>query len=313
MKAITYHQFGSAEVLKMEEIPTPAPAANGVLVAMHASSVNVIDSRSRNGTMFPFVNKQFPKIPGCDIAGVVSAVGSDVKRFKIGDKVFGGTDAFKGGAFAEFVIVPEGSLAPIPSSLGFVEAAALPTTGLAALLALRGLGNTKPGDEVLIYGSSGAAGLYAVQLAKHFGARVTTVCGPQGVAISKAMGADMVLDYKAGEVKFTTRFDVIVDFSGNYPFAKARPYLKPSGHFVESSPTIPKFIGSMLANLFRTQKHLMLTATAKSEELEFLSSLAEDGKLRVTVAKTYPLSAAKQAFIEQEKGGTVGKIVVTAE
>jgi NADPH:quinone reductase-like Zn-dependent oxidoreductase len=311
MKAITYHQFGSADVLKLEEVAAPVAPANGVVVTMRASSVNIIDSRSRNGLMSPFVNKKFPKIPGADVAGVVSAVGANAKRFKVGDKVFGATNAFKGGAFAERVALTENQLAPLPPSLTFEQAAALPITGLAALLALRGLGKTKPGDEVLIYGSSGAAGLYAIQLAKHFGAHVTTVSGRAGAKVSKEMGADVALDYKAGPVKFAGRFDVIVDFSSQFPFAKARPHLKLTGRFIESSPTIPKFLGSLIANLFRAQKHLMLTAAAKTSELEFLSSLVEAGKLKVTIAKTYPLAAAKPAFLEQEKGGTVGKIVVS--
>ena len=313
MKAITYHQFGSAEVLKLEEVAAPTAPVNGVVVRMLASSVNVIDSRSRNGLMSPFVNKKFPKIPGADVAGVVSAVGANTKRFKVGDKVFGATNAFKGGAFAEQVALAENQLAPLPPLLTFEQAAALPITGLAALLALRGLGKTKAGDEVLIYGSSGAAGLYAVQIAKHFGARVTTVSGTAGAKVSKQMGADVALDYKAGPVKFSGKFDVIVDFSSQFPFEKARPHLKSTGRFIESSPTIPKFLGSLIANLFRSQKHLMLTAAAKTSELEFLASLVEAGKLKVTIAKTYPLTDAKQAFLEQEKGGTVGKIVVIAD
>ncbi len=313
MKAIIYHQFGSADVLKLGEQPSPTVPVNGVLVSMKASSVNVIDIRSRNGTMFPFVNRKFPKTPGCDVAGIVSEVGPEAKGFKVGDRVFGGTDAFKGGAFSELVVVAESALAKMPETLSFENAAALPTTGLAALLALRGLGRTKLGDEVLIYGSSGAAGLYAIQLAKLFGARVTTVSGTRGAEASKAMGSDVPIDYKAGPVAFDRVFDVIVDFSSSFPFAKARPHLKPKGRFVESSPTIPKFLGSMIANLFRGQKHLMLTASAKTEELSYLASLVTEGKLRLTIAKTYPLSAAKDAFIEQERGGTVGKIVVTMD
>ena len=310
MKAITYHQFGSAEVLALEEVAAPMVPDDGVVVTMRATSVNVIDSRSRNGLMSPFVNKKFPKIPGADVAGVVSAIGAHAKRFKVGDKVFGATNAFKGGAMAEQVALRENQLAPLPPSLTFEQAAALPITGLAALLALRGLGKTKSGDEVLIYGSSGAAGLYAIQLAKHYGAHVTTVSGTAGAKVSQDTGADVALDYKAGPVKFSGKFDVIVDFSSQFPFQRARPHLQPAGRFIESSPTIPKFLGSLIANVFRAQKHLMLTATARTSELEFLSSLVEAGKLQVTIAKTYPLAAAKQAFRDQEKGGTVGKIIV---
>jgi NADPH:quinone reductase-like Zn-dependent oxidoreductase len=312
MRAIVYSRFGSPDVLEVGTLPSPALDDTGVLVSMRASSVNVIDSRSRSGAMWPFVDKKFPKVPGSDIAGVVSAVGPRTGRFKVGDRVFGATNAFKGGAFAEEVSLPEGSLALMPRSVGFPEAAALPIAGLAALLALSGLGRVRSGDEVLIHGSSGAAGLFAIQLAKHFGARVTTVSGTRGAAASRAMGADQVFDYKSGPVVFAGAFDIIIDFSGTFPFARARRHLKRAGRFIESSPTLPKFLGSMIANLFRAKKHLMLTTKANSVELELLASLVDSGRLKITVARIYPLAEARQAFIEQEKGGTVGKIVVTA-
>jgi len=313
MKALTYHEFGTAEVLHIENVPEPKVPDDGVLVSLRATTVNVIDYRSRNGMLWPFVNKKFPKIPGVDIAGVVIVVGRDAKRFQVGDAVFGGTDPFKGGALAEVVAMPEVVLAAKPETLGFHEAATLPITGLAALQGLRDLGKVKPDDAVLIYGSSGAMGLYAIQLAKQFGAHITTVSGTQGVSVSKSMGADITLDYKAGPVVFDRNFDIILDLSSKFPFAQARPHLKPRGRFVEPSPTIPKFLGSKLLNPFRSQKHLMLQTELRPDDLAFLASLVVDGKLQVTIAKVYPLTEAKQAFVDMEKGGTVGKIVVVAE
>jgi NADPH:quinone reductase-like Zn-dependent oxidoreductase len=313
MNAITYSRFGLPEVLKLENLPEPILGNGSVLIEVRASSVNVIDSRSRNGAMSPFVNKKFPKIPGADVAGVVQAVGAGVKRFRVGDTVFGATNPFKGGAFAERVALPEESLADMPRSLGFSEAAALPIAGLAALKALRDLGRVGIGDNVLIYGSSGAVGLFAVQLAKYFGVRVTTVSGTAGAEASRVLGADLALDYKAGPFALAEKFDVIVDFSGAFPFSKASRFLKRTGRFIESSPTIPMFLGSMIANLFRRRKHLMLTTAANSKDLEFLATLVDSGKLKTTIGRTYPLSEAKQAFIEHERGGTVGKIVITAD
>jgi NADPH:quinone reductase-like Zn-dependent oxidoreductase len=312
MKAITYRSFGSPEVLVLEDVPAPAVHENGVLVSVRASSVNVIDSRSRNGVMSPFVDKKFPKIPGVDVAGVVLGVGAKVRRLKAGDRVFGATNAFKGGAFAERVSVPENSLAPMPLSVDFPEAAAVPIAGLAALKAIRDLGRVRKGDNVLIYGSSGAVGLFTIQLAKYFGAQVTTVSGTAGAEASRAMGADRALDYRAGPVALVSEFDIIVDYSGAYPFAIARKHLKRKGRFIESSPTIPKFLASMIANPFRLKKHLMLTTAANFKDLESLASLIDAAKLRITIARSYPLSEAKQAFVDHERGGTVGKIVVTA-
>lgn len=313
MKALIYHQFGTAEVLHIEETPEPKLPENGVLVSLRATTVNVIDYRSRNGVLWPFVNKKFPKIPGVDVAGVVIAVGRKAKRFKIGDAVFGSTNPFQGGAFAEVVAVPESALAAKPEALSFNQAATLPIAGLAALQALRDLGQIKRNDTVLIYGSSGATGLYAIQLAKYFGAQVTAVSGTQGLAPSQAMGADVVLDYKAGPVVFNRRFDIILDLSSKFPFAQARQHLKPRGRFVETSPNIPKFIGSLLANPWRAQKNLMLQAASRPEDLELLASLVVNGNLQVTIAKVYPLIAAQQAFVDMEKGGTIGKIVVNTE
>ena len=312
MKALIYNEFGDAQVLHIEDMPEPKISEDGVLVRLCASTVNVIDYRSRNGSLSPFVDKKFPKIPGVDLAGVVTAVGKKVKRFKIGDAVFGATNPFKGGAFAEVVAIQESGLCAKPDSLNFNEAATLPITGLAALQALRDLAKIKDGDEVLVYGSSGAMGLFTIQIAKHYGAQVTAVCGTQGVPITKSMGADTVLDYKAGSVIFENNFDAILDLSSRFPFSQARKYLNPNGRFIEPSPTIPKFIGSKLANPFRTQKHLMLQTVSRPDDLAFLASLVINGKLKVTIAKIYSLLEAKEAFIEMEKGGTVGKIVVTA-
>ncbi len=313
MKAITYDRFGPADVLRLTEVATPTPAERGVVVAMHASSVNVIDIRSRLGLLSPLVDKKFPKTPGADVAGIVTSVGAGVTGLKVGDRVFGATNAFKGGAFAEFVAVPEAALAKIPPAMSFQDAATLPIAGLAALYALRELGNTRQGSRVLIYGSSGAAGLFAIQLAKHFGAHVTTVSGPGGVGPSRAMGADVTIDYKAGPVTLAGPFDVIVEFAGVLDFPAARRHLAAGGRFIDASPTIPKVIGSKIANLFRRQKNQMLMTAAKSTDLACLAALVEAGSLKVTIAKSYPLSEAQQAFRHHEAGGTVGKVVVTAE
>lgn len=311
MKALVYRQFGSADLLKIENVPEPVPPEDGVVVAMRASSLNVIDIRSLKGLMAPFVNGKFPKIPGTDVAGVVSATGARARRFKAGDRVFGATNAFKGGAFAEFVALPESALTATPSFLTDVEAAALPTTGLAALYALRDLGKAQPGDHVLVYGSSGAAGLYAIQIGKVLGAHVTAVSGTGGVEKSRACGADEVIDYRAGPVKLLRAFDVIVDFSGRFPFKVARPHLVPAGRFIEASPSIPKFLGSLLANPFRRQKHLMLQTVARAADLDVLAAWMAEGRLKVTIARTYAMSEAGQAFVEHDKGGVVGKIAIT--
>jgi NADPH:quinone reductase-like Zn-dependent oxidoreductase len=313
MKAMTYDHFGQADVMRLSEVAPPKATERSVVVAMHATSVNVIDIRARLGLLSPLVNKRFPKTPGADVAGIVASVGHKTTGLKVGDRVFGATNAFKGGAFAEFVAVPEAALAKMPPSMSFEDAATLPIAGLAALYSLRELGNATKGSRVLIYGGSGAAGLFAIQLAKHFGAHVTSISGTGGVEASRAMSADITIDYKAGPVKLDGRFDIIIEFAGVLDFPAARRHLADRGRFIDASPTIPKVIGSTLFNLLRKQKNQMLMTAAKSKDLAFLASLVEAGTLKVTIAKSYPLSEAKQAFLHHEAGGTVGKVVVTAE
>lgn len=257
------------------------------------------------------VNKHFPKVPGSDLAGIVEAAGDAVTRVRRGDAVFGATNSFVGGAFAEFAAVSENAIALKPESLSFEHAAALPITGLAALYSLRELGEAGPGSRVLIYGSSGGAGLYAIQLGKVLGAHVTSVCGTEGVDLCRQMGADAVLDYKSGEGLPPEPYDAIIDFSGHMPFDTARPHLTEDGRHIDSSPTIPHFIGSKIANPFRSQKDLMLQTEAKTEDLEYLASLVASGKLTINIARTFPLAEAREAFRLQEAGGVLGKIVVT--
>lgn len=153
--------------------------------------------------------------------------------------------------------------------------------------------------------------MYAIQLAKIFCAHVTAVCGTAGIKACREMGADITIDYKSDTVYLSESYDVIIDYSSRFTFADARPHLTADGRYVDSSPSIPKVIGSSIANLFRKQKNLMLMTSANSDDLNFLSSLVQKNQLRVTVAKAYPLEASREAFVQQERGGTVGKIIVT--
>jgi NADPH:quinone reductase-like Zn-dependent oxidoreductase len=311
MNAITYHQFGPPDLLQLETVSTPAISEHHVLVRVRAASVNVLDSRVRDGKMGILVNKHFPKIPGSDLAGVVEHAGNAVTGFHVGDEVFGATNPFVGGAFAEYAIVPETALALKPRTLSFEQAAAVPITGSAALYALRELGDVQPGSRVLIYGSSGSAGLFAIQIGKLLGAHVTGVCGTSGLEVCRHMGADVVLDYKTSQVPLQGPYDTIVDFSSRFPFDEARHHLAEEGRYVDSSPTIPHFIGSKIANPFRHQKDLMLQTEAKTEDLRYLASLVESGKLKITIARTFVLAEAREAFRLQEAGGVLGKIIVT--
>lgn len=311
MQAITYSRFGSPDVLALSERPKPVAGRGQVLVEVRASSVNVIDSRARQGIMWPFVDRKFPKTPGSELAGVVAAVGAGVTGFQVGDAVFGTVGSFKGGAFAQFAAVPAGDLAPIPKGVSFEDAAALPLAGLAALQALRDLGKATAGTQILFHGASGGMGLYAIQIAKQLGAHITAVASTGGVETMRALGADVVIDYtKTDGAAFDRQFDVIVNASGKLPYAKARRFLRRGGRMIEPSPFIPVVIGSAIANPFRREKHLMLMTKANRADLDQLAAGVVSGALRTTIAKVYPLAEAKAAFTAQEKGGVVGKLVV---
>jgi NADPH:quinone reductase-like Zn-dependent oxidoreductase len=314
MQALRYDRFGSIDVLHLSDLPRPSPAPNQVLVEVRATSINVIDSRVRNGLMGPLVNKRFPKVPGADLAGVVAGLGAGVTDFKVGDAVFGAVDPFKGGAMAQFVAVPVAQLAAKPASLTFEEAAALPVAGVAALVALRDLGRLRAGDDVLIHGASGPVGLYAIQIARVLGAHATAVVGTQGVELARALGAPRVVDYRQQHASsYSGPFDLVIDASGKLPYAAARPLLKANGRVVEPSPSIPMIIASALANPFRSQKHLMLMTKPSRSTLGTLLDWIAQGRLRPIVAQRHPLRDFAAAFTQAERGGANGKIVLQME
>lgn len=310
MKALAYDRFGGADVFETREMPDPAPGKGEVVVAVRARSINLIDIRVRSGMMGPLVNKRFPKVPGADLAGEVVAVGPSVADFKLGDRVFGAADPFKGGAFAERIALPAANLCALPSALAFDLAATLPIAGLAALQSLRDLGALRAGQSVLIHGATGPVGLFAVQLAKRTGADVTAV-GSSGLDTARRLGADRLIDYRSKpDLPASQRFDLILNLSGKLPFARGRPLLKPEGRLVEPAPTIPVFIGSKLANLFRRQKHLALAAAVRRADLALLAELAAAGSLESVIAARFPFADAREAYAQVERGGVIGKVVV---
>ena len=312
MKALIYDHFGGTEVLRLADLPRPVPGKGEVLVAMRASSVNVLDGRIRRGMMgFPMVDKRFPKVPGADVAGVVAEVGPGVGTLAPGDAVFGATNAFKGGAFAEFVCLPARQLARKPPEIGFAEAATLPIAGLAAWHAMSVLGKVSAGQRVLVHGASGAVGLFAVQMAKLAEARVTGISGAGGLAEVLRLGADRAVDYRApAGLDPAARFEVILNASGQMPFAKARALLSPRGRLIEPSPDVGLILSSALMNAVRAQKHLMLLTSPSTAGLDRLAQLAAAGKLQSTIGRRYPLAEAVEAIARMEAGGVVGKVVV---
>jgi NADPH:quinone reductase-like Zn-dependent oxidoreductase len=311
MQAISYDRFGGPEVLRLVDIPRPVPGKGQVLVRVRASAINVIDSRVRNGVMGVLAGKKFPRIPGADVAGTIEAVGPGVQGLAVCDRVYGAVAAFKGGAMAEYAVVPAGQVARMPESLGFAEAAALPVAAVAALHSLRNLGQVRPGSRVLIHGASGPVGLYALQMARGMQVSVTAVVGSGGMDLAREFGAATVLDYR-GDLSAleSQRFDLIINASGAMPWAKGRSVLSPKGRLVEPSPTISLVLISAIANLFRSAKHLPLMSVPRTADLNTLTAMVDAGTLRPLIAAEYPLAEARTAFEDAERGGSTGKRVV---
>ena len=320
MKAAVYRQYGSPDVLQIEDVAKPAPKDNEILVRIKASTVCAGDVRLR--TANPFFLRWLSgllrptKIPilGMEFAGTIEAVGSHVTRFAAGDEVFG-SKGLEFGAYAEYACAAEGPLiAHKPANASFEEAAALPFGGVSALHFLRAA-KIATGQNVLIYGASGSVGTFAVQLAKHFGAHVTGVCSSANLGLVKSLGADAVVDYtkedfsKAGRV-----YDIVFDTVGKSGFWRSLRSLKRGGAYVfaASGPLTPT-LGRAWVSLTGAGNLIGGMARSKPGDLSFLADLAEAGKIRTVIDRRYPLDEIAEAHRYVEAGHKKGNVVVAVE
>jgi len=320
MKAIVQDNYGSLEGLELRDIAKPEAKGDEVLVRVRAAGLHIGDCFSVRGAPFAMrlsTGLLKPKygVPGYDAAGHVEAVGDDVKHFQPGDEVFGACE----GTCAEYACAAEDRFAPKPDSLTFEEAAAMPTSALAALHALRDVGKVQAGQKVLINGASGGVGSFAVQIAKSFGAEVTGVCSTGSVDMVRSIGADHVIDYTRED--FTQggqRYDLIFDNVENRSLSDCRRALTPSGTLILNSGTGAQGI----AMLVRLARPLMLSpfarqnlrrylSVASRKDLVVLTKLVESGKLRPVIEKTYPLRETPAALAYIEQGHVRGKVVIT--
>jgi NADPH:quinone reductase-like Zn-dependent oxidoreductase len=323
MQAVVQDTYGSADVLRLAQIPQPEIVDNGLLVRVRAAGVHIGDEHSMTGQPYLMRVMGFglraPKarVRGTDVAGVVQAVGTNVSRFKVGDQVFG-TCA---GAFAEHATSREDRLAAKPANLTFEQAAAVPTSACTALQALRDAGGIEPGQQVLIIGASGGVGMFAVQIAKAFGAEVTGVCSTAKADLVRSIGADHVIDYTREDfTRSKQRYDLIVDMGGNRSLSQLRRALTPAGTLVlVGGEGGGRFIGGAMGRSMRalalspfvSQRLRMIIARAKSEDLQLLKELIEAGKVTPVIDRTYPLSGVPDAIRDLHSGRARGKFVIT--
>jgi len=322
MKAIQHMKYGSPDVLELKEIEKPVPGDNEVLVKIYAASVNYnnllfVSGKPLVGRFFTGLFQPKLKTPGNDIAGIVEAIGNDITKFKIGDEVYGDTSECGFGAFAEYVAVPENTLGLKPINLSFDEAAVIPEAGLVALQALRDRGNIEVGQKVLICGASGGIGTFAVQIAKHYGAQVTGVCGTNNIELVRSLGAEHVIDY--AQEDFTQNgelYDLILATAGYRPIFDYRKSLKPNGKFIVTGGSMSQiFQGMLLGPLISIfgKKELGSFVVTPNKDLDLLTELIEAKKVKPIIDKQYPLSQTPDALRYYSNGHTSGKVVITIE
>jgi NADPH:quinone reductase-like Zn-dependent oxidoreductase len=307
MKAVVYEEYGPPEVLRLQEIEKPAPGDDEILIKIHATTVHTGDTILRSlkvpgpwwqramARLFMGMGKPRTPVLGMELAGQVEAVGKGVSKYKVGDKVFAATMWSEFGGYAEYKCLPESLtvLARMPSNMSYGEAAAIPAGGLTALRCIR-KGNLQPGDQALIYGASGNAGSYAVQLARHFGAEVTGVCSTRNLDMVRSLGAQHVIDYTQGD--FTQRgkdFDVIFDAVGKLKASRAKKALKKNGTYI----TVHKDSGN-------------ISDTFPAEDLLFLKELAEAGELTAFIDRVFPLEQIVEAHRYVDGGRKRANVVI---
>ncbi|MCI0404701.1 MAG: NAD(P)-dependent alcohol dehydrogenase [candidate division Zixibacteria bacterium] len=319
MKAMVYTQYGPPDVLRLEEIEKPVPKYNEVLVKVQAASVNALDwhllrAKPSLVRLMSGLSRPKQKILGADVAGRVETVGKNVKQFQPGDDVFGTCT----GAFAEYVSVPENSLAPKPASLSFEEAAAVPVAALTALQGLRSRGEIQPGQKVLINGASGGVGTFAVQLAKSFGAEVTAVTSTGNLNQARTLGADFVIDYtRENFTKNGMRYDRILAANGYHPIGAYKRALSPAGIYVMTGGSTAQMFQAMLLgpliSMAGKKKLGFLLANPNKNDLLFIKELLETGNIKPVIDRRYPLQEVPEAIRYVEAGHAKGKVIITLE
>ena len=320
MKAIVYHDYGSPDVLRYEDIEKPSPGDDEVLIRIRAAAANPLDYHLMGGAylirLMTGLLKPKPTCPGADLAGEVEAVGRKVTRFRPGDQVFGGVRR----TFAEYVCAPESRLAVKPANLTFEQAAAIPVAGLTALQGLRDKGRIQPGQKVLVNGAAGGVGTFAVQIAKSFGAEVTGVCGTRSVDLVRSIGADHVIDDTRDDfARSAQRYDLLLDCVGNRPLSACRRVMYPKGTFVAVGVRpggrwvgpLPHLLKLLVSSWFVSQKVVFFVASIRTDDLIVLKELIEAKKVTPVIDRSYTLSEVPEAIRYLKEGHARGKVVIT--
>jgi NADPH:quinone reductase-like Zn-dependent oxidoreductase len=317
MKAIVYTRYGTPDVLELKEVPKPIPLDNEILVNVRAVSLNDWDYGLLDGD---FINRMLngfgkPKkqILGSDIAGIVEAIGKDVRKFKPGDEVFGDLSGRWGG-FAEYVCAFENQLALKPDKMTFEEAAAIPQAGMLAVQGLIDKGHIQSGQKILINGAGGGVGTFGVQIAKQYSVEVTGVDRAEKLDMMRSVGFDHVIDYmKEDFTKNGKQYDLILDAKTNRSILEYARALRPGGIYATVGGSIPRLLQALilipLISMF-TGKHFRIVALKANKDLVYMNHLYETGKLKCVMDGPYPLEKTPDAFRLFGEGLHKGKVIV---
>lgn len=322
MKAVIYEKYGSPDVLIKTEVEKPLPKQNEVLVKIHATTITTVDSIFRKGDQFfarmatrPIKPKN--KILGTEFSGIVEAIGSDVKKFSVGEKVFGSSHTgFQ--THAEYICLPEdGPFISMPSDLDFVEAASIPSGALTALPFLRDSGKIEKGQKVLIIGASGSVGSFAVQLAKYFGAEITGVTSGKNSELVRNLGADRIIDYtKEKFIEIGETFNIVFDTIGKSSYTECKKILLDDGIFLQTVVGFPILFQMLITNIVGRKKAIinftgLRSSKQKIDDLIFIKNLVESKKIYPLIDKKYTFDQIKDAYQYVDQGHKRGNVVLT--
>jgi NADPH:quinone reductase-like Zn-dependent oxidoreductase len=306
MKAIVVHEFGGPEILKLEDVPVPAPKEDEMLIKVFAAGVNSFDGVLRSGKYAKVFKMQLPWIPGYDVAGTVEKVGDKVSKFKVGDPVYAFISIPRGGGYAEYAVAKQNQAALKPATLSFAEAAGVPSVALTAWQALIDKGNVQSGQTVLIHGASGGVGLFAIPIAKIHGAKVFATASTANQDFLKQLGADVAIDYKTQKFEdIAKEVDLVVDGVGGETLARSYSIVKKGGTLV-----------SLVGRVDQVQldkygiRGVSLEAEYNGDELAQIGKLIDEKKIKVILSQIFPLADAAQAQAKADTGHARGKIVL---
>jgi len=306
VKAIVINQYGSKDVLEEKEVEKPAIGDDQVLVENHATSINPIDWKLREGYLKQMLDFEFPIILGWDVAGTISEIGQNVSGYSVGDRVFARPETTNQGTYAEYVPVDAHLLAPMPDSMTYEEAAAIPLAGLTAWQCLVDFGEIKKGDNVLIHAGAGGVGSYAIQIAKSFGAHVATTASGKNEQFVRSLGADEFINYREQDFsELLSDYDLVVDTMGGKVQEDSFKVLKKGGKLV----SIADQPSEGYATDFTTK---FLWLEPNGEQLKKLADLFEKGELKPVIGETFDLSeqGLKDAHALSETHHAKGKIII---